>query len=101
MARLLPGKKVDTIDRMTNRHDRSKKMISVKGILIPVNWDKSGNVLSVAIATGDEDEYLVDDQGSLVDLKPLLRKEVEVCGTVKRRYGKKTIKVKAWKCQNA
>lgn len=73
-------------------------MISVKGIIIPVNWDKSGNVLSVAIATGDEDEYLIDEQSSMIDLKSLLRKEVEVCGTVKRRYGKKIIKIKEWRC---
>jgi hypothetical protein len=52
-------------------------MICVRGIIIPVNWDKSGNVVSVAIAAGDEDESLVDDQGSVVDLKSWLWKEVE------------------------
>jgi hypothetical protein len=73
-------------------------MISVKGIIIPANWDKSGNVLSVAIATAEEDEYWVDDPGFADKFKSLLRKEIEVRGTVKRRYGKKVIKIKDWNC---
>jgi len=76
-------------------------MISLKGIIIPVNWDKSGNVLSVAIATRDEDEYLIEDQGLAEKLKSLLRKEVEVSGIVQRKSGKKIIKIKQWRCQNA
>jgi hypothetical protein len=76
-------------------------MINVKGILIPVNWDKKGNVVSVAIATDDENEYLVEDQELLVKLKGQLRQVVEVSGIVKRARGKNIIKIKQWKCQNA
>ena len=44
-------------------------MITVKGILIPVNWDQKGNVVSVAIATDEEKEYLVADpsEGAVID----------------------------------
>jgi hypothetical protein len=76
-------------------------MINVKGIIIPVNWDKKGNVVSVAIATDDENEYLVEDQSLAAKLKGQLRQVVEVSGVVKRIDGKKVIKIKHWRCQNA
>ena len=75
-------------------------MINVKGILIPVNWDKKGNVVSVAIATDDENEYLVEDQELLVKLKGQLRQVVEVSGIVKKAGGKNIIRIKRWRCQN-
>ena len=76
-------------------------MINVKGILIPVNWDKKGNVVSVAIATDDENEYLLEDEELSVKLKGQLRQVVEVSGIVKRARGKNIIKIKQWRCQNA
>ncbi|MGB5750251.1 MAG: hypothetical protein WBM69_24970 [Desulfobacterales bacterium] len=68
-------------------------MINVKGILIPVNWDKKGNVVSVAIATDDENEYLIEDQELSVKLKGQLRQVVEVSGVIKRARGKNIIKI--------
>ena len=76
-------------------------MINVKGILIPVNWDQKGNVVSVAIATDDENEYLVEDQAMAEKLKRLLRQVVHVSGVVKKVHGKNIIKIKPWRCQNA
>ena len=75
-------------------------MINVKGILIPVNWDQKGNVVSVAIATDDENEYLVEDQAMAKKLKRLLRQVVHVSGVVKTEHGKNIIKIKQWRCQN-
>ena len=75
-------------------------MMNVKGILIPVNWDNKGNVVSVAIAD-DESEYLVEDPELAGKLKGRLRQVVEVSGVVKRARGKKIIKIKKWRCQNA
>ena len=76
-------------------------MIKVKGILIPVNWDPKGNVVSMAIATDDESEYLVEDQELAGKLKGQLRQVVEVSGVVKRKRGKNIINIKQWRCQNA
>jgi predicted nucleic acid-binding protein len=76
-------------------------MISVKGILIPVNWDKKGNVVSVAIATDDESEYLIEDQELAEKLKRRLRQVVQVRGVVEKAQGKNIIKIKQWRCQNA
>jgi len=65
----------------------------IQGLIIPVAWDEEGNSLSVAVATFDEDEYLVhkDEKGD--HLLGLLRREVEVTGVVGIKDGIKTIKV--------
>ena len=76
-------------------------MISVKGILIPVNWDKKGNVVSVAIDADDESEYLIEDQELADKLKGRLRQIIQVRGVVKEAQGKNIIKIKQWRCQNA
>ena len=68
-------------------------MANIKGIIIPVNWDRNGNVISVAIATHDEDEIIVEGQGLVAQLKTLLREEVQVSGILTQRGGKKSIKV--------
>lgn len=75
-------------------------MINVEGILIPVSWDQKGNVVSVAIATDDESEYLVEDQAMAERLKCLLRQVVHVSGVVKTEDGKSIIKIRQWRCQN-
>lgn len=69
-------------------------MISVKGIIVPASWDQKGNVVEVAIATQDEEEYLIADRNQVAKLKRLLRQEVEIDGIIKTRAGKKVIKVK-------
>jgi hypothetical protein len=68
-------------------------MICVEGIIIPAGWDNKGNVVDLAIATRDEEEYLITDQDQVNRLKPLLRQEVEIRGTLQTKKGRKFIKV--------
>ena len=69
-------------------------MIRVEGIIIPANWDTKGTVVDLAIATRNEEEYLITDKDQVARLKPLLRQEVEIKGIVQFQKGKKIIKVK-------
>jgi hypothetical protein len=69
------------------------KMICIEGIIIPANWDKNGNVVNLAIATRDEEEYLITDQDQVDRLKPLLRQEVEIRGILQSKKGRKFITV--------
>ena len=66
-----------------------KVLISIPGLLIPVGWDEKGGVNSVAIATFDEDEYIVDNLDDRKDLFRLIRQEVLATGFVKEKHGKK------------
>ena len=69
-------------------------MICIEGIIIPANWDNNGNVVDLAIATRDEEEYLITDKDQIARLKPLLRQEVEIEGITQIQKGKRIIKVK-------
>ena len=70
------------------------KMICVEGIIIPAKWDNKGNVVDLAIATRDEEEYLISDKEQVARLKPLLRQEVAIKGNLRTKDGKRIIKVK-------
>ena len=70
-------------------------MDSIKGIVIPSDWDSNGNVISMAIATRDEEEYIIENHQKLSNLKQLLRKEVVVNGSIKCRNNYKIINVKS------
>ena len=69
-------------------------MICIEGIIIPANWDEKGNVVDLAIATSDENEYLITDKDQVARLKPLLRQEVEIRGILRTNKGRKIIQVK-------
>jgi hypothetical protein len=71
-----------------------KTMICIEGIIIPANWDNNGDVVDLAIATRDEEEYLIRDKDQIARLKPLLRQEVEIKGIAQIQEGKRVIKVK-------
>ncbi|MGD8209273.1 MAG: hypothetical protein PVH37_17565 [Desulfobacterales bacterium] len=57
-------------------------MVCLRGIVVPAAWDQNGKIISVAIATDDENEYLVETQQTAARLMSLLRQEVEVTGTI-------------------
>ena len=69
-------------------------MICVEGLIIPAGWDNNGNVVNLAIATRNEEEYLITDKDQVAKLKPLLRQEVEVRGILRTQQGKRIIRVK-------
>ena len=71
-------------------------MASIKGIVIPAAWDPNGNIISLAIATDDEQEYLVDNRQRINKLISLLRQEVVVTGTVRQTEKNKIIRVESY-----
>ena len=69
-------------------------MSTIRGVVIPMDWDEHGNVVRIAISSHDEKEYLVDKGGKGYELLAFIRKEVEVGGEVKEEDHRKVIKVK-------
>ena len=63
--------------------------VSIRGLAIPSEWDKNGQVLGVTIKTFDEDEYVVADIEAIKELLTFLKKEVVVKGAVKFSEDKK------------
>jgi len=71
-------------------------MICIEGLIIPASWDNKGNVVDLAIATRDEEEYLITDKDQVARLKLLLRQEVEIKGILQTKEGKRIIQVKGF-----
>jgi len=69
------------------------RMDLVKGIVIPAGWDLHGNIVKLAIATGDEQEYLIENHRKIEKLETLLRQEVVVSGRIRDKKEYKAIKV--------
>jgi hypothetical protein len=44
--------------------------ITIRGLVVPVEWDDKGNILNLVISTFDEDEYLIelDQRGKQLNL---------------------------------
>ena len=69
-------------------------MVCIEGLLIPAGWDNKGNVVDLAIATRNEEEYLITDKDQVDRLKLFLRQEVEIKGTLLTKEGKRFVQVK-------
>jgi hypothetical protein len=53
--------------------------VTVRGIVVPTEWNTEGRVLRVAILTSDEQQYDVADSGPGKHLLGALREEIEAC----------------------
>lgn len=67
-----------------NKHSLSKKSISnIEGIIVPVRWDDDGNPIAVALATSQEEEFLINMKSAKArDLLKLLQKKVRIAGSI-------------------
>ena len=43
------------------QYNRHEDLITVRGILVPVEWDESGRVLTTAVSTDQENEFVIDN----------------------------------------
>ncbi len=68
-------------------------LITIRGVVIPADWDEKGIVTSINIATFDEEEYLIEKNNVAIDLFRRLGQGVEVTGYVQDENGKKILKV--------
>ena len=68
--------------------DDTPRVVTLRGLVVPTEWDSGGEVLRVAILTPDEMQYDVSEaaDGSR-QLLPALREEVEVRVRIDRARG--------------
>ena len=74
--------------------ENRKGLITIRGIVTPVDWDEKGNVVATAISTHTEEEYLVINDSKAKELLNLIQEAVEVSGLVTELVGIKIITVK-------
>ena len=81
----------------SNRMKKGReRLVSISGIIIPVGWDVNGKVLTTALSTHSEDEYLIDENYNGRELLHFIQKDVEVSGVVREEEDKKIITVKKY-----
>ncbi|UCG20651.1 MAG: hypothetical protein JSU80_13175 [Deltaproteobacteria bacterium] len=72
-------------------------LTTLRGLVIPVDWDDKGNVTATAISTHLEEEYLVDQNAWGEALLAFLRQRVKVSGSIfLKEDGKKVITVRKY-----
>jgi 5S rRNA maturation endonuclease (ribonuclease M5) len=70
-----------------------EKVITIRGIVIPVDWDEKGTVIATALSTHNEEEYSIDHDYKGDELLRYIQKEVQVSGVERKNNNKKTITI--------
>lgn len=71
------------LKEMKNKNGTDDELTTVRGIVIPVDWDDDGNALAVAILGPGEEEHFVEQDEKGKELLELIRQEIEVSGVVR------------------
>lgn len=72
-------------------YDSVKKRITIRGLVVPVEWDEDGSVCGIALSTFDEQEYFISSQDRGKELLAFIRKEVEVRGLLNRMKNRQAL----------
>lgn len=67
---------------------------TLKGVIVPVDWDEKGEVKAIGISTNEEEEYLISNDSKGQSLLPYLQNSVEITGNIFEVAGIKIVKVK-------
>ncbi len=72
-----------------------QQMVVLRGIVTASSWDTDGQVTGIQISAPGEEEYFLENEGSVQALMGHIREEIEVSGfLVEYPTGKRGIKVK-------
>jgi hypothetical protein len=71
--------------------------ITIRGLLVPVDWDEKGNITKTAVSTYFEEEYLIEKNARGEALLPFLRQRVKVVGFMRMDdRGRKVVRVEEY-----
>lgn len=75
----------------------SNGLTTIRGLIIPVDWDDRGNIVAAAVSTYFEEEYFIDQNPWGEELLAFVRQRVKASGIVRKdKNGKKIITVKKY-----
>jgi len=75
----------------------TKDTITLRGVIIPVDWDEAGNVTATGLATDQEEEYLITTYNNALDFFSILQEAVEIQGIDISEGPRKSVLVKKFK----
>jgi len=64
-------------------NNKANHPITVRGLIIPMDWDDQGNVTGVAISTSLEEEYRIELDRRGEELLAFVREQVKASGKIK------------------
>lgn len=71
---------------------RYSKRVTIKGIIVPMDWDENGDPLEFGLHTHDEENIIIAKSFNNKKLKKLLNKQVKISGIINYfYYGDKTL----------
>jgi hypothetical protein len=82
---------------MKGKSKRSNELVTLRGILLPMEWDEDGHVIAVGFSGTDEKEYQIEVKEKKAELLRLLQKKVEVTGLLREWAGNRVIVLKDYK----
>ena len=79
---------------MRSDKKETNPMVTINGIVIPIEWNERGGVVAIALSAYDEKEYVIDKRGRGIELISHLREELEISGVVSQVENNQMITVK-------
>ena len=70
---------------------------TIRGIVIPVDWDEKGNAVAASVSTYDEDQYFIDSKDKGEEWQEIMQQAVEIRGVVREEKNKKIITIKQYR----
>jgi 5S rRNA maturation endonuclease (ribonuclease M5) len=64
-------------------NNKANHPVTVRGLIIPMDWDDQGNVIGVAISTSLEEEYRIELDRRGEELLGFVRERVKASGEVR------------------
>ena len=73
---------------------QNEKIQTVKGVIIPSEWDNSGDFTKVSLSAIDDEEYLIENGEKFIEL---INQCISATGVIKRdKRSSKTIHIKKY-----
>ena len=75
-------------------YENSDGIATIRGILVPADWDERGNIIATSVMTYFEEDYLIEQNPRGEELLPYIRQKIKVRGVVRcQENGKKVVTV--------
>ena len=73
---------------------KGEKIQTVKGVIIPSEWDNAGDFTKVSLSAIDDEEYLIENGEKFIEL---INQCISATGTIKKdKRSSKTIHIKKY-----
>ena len=86
-----------TLEGGDEKRKAGNNPVTIRGLVIPADWDEKGNVVAVAISTYDEFDYLIESNEKEKELKAFIREEVEASGILTEEKNRLLMKIKGYR----